>query len=81
MVILKVILGVILTVVYVILMTEIVLGDDSYDKSCDPRGDPSRKMSINVIDKLCSILKSLNAWLCSLEPQPSILYHRGGVRG
>ena len=44
MVILRVILGVILTVVYVILMTEIVLGDDSYDKSCDPRGDPGRDL-------------------------------------
>ena len=33
-VILGVILGVILRVVYVILMTEIVLGGDSYEKSC-----------------------------------------------
>ena len=32
-------------------MTEIVLGDDSYDKSSDSRGDPG-----NVIDELCSIL-------------------------
>ena len=45
-----VILGVILRITNMILMTEIVLGDDSYDKSCDSRGDPG-----NVIDKLCSI--------------------------
>ena len=32
-----VILGVILRITYMILMTEIVLGDDSYDKSCDPK--------------------------------------------
>ena len=44
LVILGVILGVILRVVYVILMTEIVLGDDSYDKSCDPRGDHGRDL-------------------------------------
>ena len=37
-------------------MTEIVLGDDSYDKSCDSRDDPG-----NVIDKLCSILSH---WKC-----------------
>ena len=34
-----VILGVILRITYMILMTEIVLGDDFYDKSCDSRGD------------------------------------------
>ena len=33
-VILGVILGVILRVVYVILMTEMVVGSDSYEKSC-----------------------------------------------
>ena len=44
MVILRVILGVILTVVYVIVMMEIILGDDSYDKSCNPRGDPGRDL-------------------------------------
>ena len=32
-----VILGVILRITNMILMTEIVLGDDSYDKSCDPK--------------------------------------------
>ena len=49
--ILGVILGVILRVVYVILMTEMVLEGESYEKSCDSKGDPG-----NVIDKLCSIL-------------------------
>ena len=44
MVIPGMILGVILTVVYVIIMMEIVLGDDSYDKSCNPRGDPGRDL-------------------------------------
>ena len=34
MVILGVILGVILRVVYVILMTEMVVGDDTYEKCC-----------------------------------------------
>ena len=51
-----VILGVILRITYMILMMEIVLGDDSYDKSCDSRGDPG-----NIIDKLCSILSH---WKC-----------------
>ena len=34
-----------------ILMTEMVLEGESYEKSCDYRGDPG-----NVIDKLCSFL-------------------------
>ena len=64
MVILRVILGVILTVVYVIVMMEIVLGDDSYDKSCNPRGDPGRDLifwKFNEVYKLCSILSH---WKC-----------------
>ena len=47
---------VILRITYMILMMEIVLGDDPYEKSCDSRGDPG-----NVIDKLCSILSH---WKC-----------------